>query len=104
MRSKWLYDKGEVVYEEIGGKVTFDKRDHSQDAGYFVQNDCQPFKSMVDGRIINSKSVYREHLREHGCIEVGNDSSVMNPVRKPLKSPPGLKQEIINQARRRGCI
>jgi hypothetical protein len=52
---------------------------------------------MIDGTIINSRSEYRSHLKQHGCIEVGNDSSVSNPVRKPLNSPAGLKETIARQ-------
>lgn len=62
--------------------------------------DIKPYKSMIDGSIISSRSKHREHLRQHGCIEVGNDSSVMNPVKKPLESPKGLKECIIEAARK----
>jgi hypothetical protein len=60
--------------------------------------DIKAYKSMIDGSTITSRSKHRAHLREHGCIEVGNDSSVMNPQRKPLQSPPGLKETIIRVA------
>ncbi len=104
MRSRWVYNKGEVVYAEERGVVTVDKREVSTDPRFYVIKDCEPFKSMVDGSIINSRSQYRAHLKEHGCIEVGNDSSVLKPVQKPLKAPPGLKAEILKVARQRGCI
>ena len=65
-------------------------------ADYHVMPDIQPYKSMIDGREITSRSRHREHLRDHGCEEVGNDSSVLNPKPyKGLKSPPGLKEHII---------
>ena len=38
-----------------------------------VQGDIQPYKSMIDGSWITSRSQHREHLRKHGCREVGND-------------------------------
>jgi len=63
-----------------------------------VMGDIQPYKSMIDGTIITSRSKHREHLRAHGCIEVGNDSSVNNPHRKPLDSPKGLKETLIRVA------
>ena len=59
-----------------------------------VMPDIQPYQSMIDGSIINSRSRHREHLREHGCVEVGNDSSLTRPP-KPIGSPPGLKEKII---------
>lgn len=59
-----------------------------------IMRDIQPYKSMIDGSEITSRSRHREHLRDHGCVEVGNDSSLKKP-RPPLQSPPGLKEKII---------
>lgn len=42
-------------------------------AGFFVQGDIQPYKSMITGEMITSRSHHRAHLRQHGCIEVGNE-------------------------------
>lgn len=67
-------------------------------AGPMVMPDIQPYKSMIDGSLITSRSRHREHLRAHNCIEVGNDSSVLNPKRRPLQSPPGLKETLIRVA------
>lgn len=58
-----------------------------------VMKDIAPYKSMIDGREITSRSRHREHLRSHGCIEVGNETKYLQP--KPLQSPPGLKETII---------
>lgn len=94
MRSRYVYDHGEVVYAEEKGEVTVNRLPETQDAGFHVMPDVQPFISMIDGSVINSRSRYREHLRDHGCIEVGNDSS-LRAKPKPLQSPPGLKEAII---------
>lgn len=66
--------------------------------GPMIMPDIQPYKSMIDGSIIQSRSRHREHLRAHNCVEVGNDSSVLNPKRKPLQSPAGLKDAIVRAA------
>lgn len=58
-----------------------------------VVNDIQPYRSMVTGEIINSRSRHREHLKDHGCIEVGNEKLTPKPV--PI---PGLKETIIKVA------
>lgn len=42
-------------------------------SGPMVMNDIQPYQSMIDGSMITSRSTHRDHLREHGCIEVGNE-------------------------------
>jgi len=62
-----------------------------------VMNDIQPYVSMIDGSLIQSRSQHRAHLKQHGCIEVGNDSSLSKP-RKPLAPPPGLKETLIRVA------
>jgi hypothetical protein len=59
-----------------------------------VAGDIQPYQSMIDGSIINSRSEHRSHLKAHGCIEVGNETKHIKP-RKPLESPPGLKDELV---------
>ena len=38
-----------------------------------IQSDIQPYQSMIDGSIITSRSKHKAHLKEHGCIEVGNE-------------------------------
>ena len=62
---------------------------------HIIIRDIQPYQSQINGKMITSRSQHRNHLRDHGCIEVGNDSSIQNPVYKPPGSPPGLKEKII---------
>jgi len=95
MRSHYEYRNGEVIYAVEGGVVTIDKRDQEHSVRSFqVMPDIQPYKSMIDGTVITSRSKHREHLKAHGCVEIGNDSS-LRAKPKPLQSPPGLKDEII---------
>lgn len=95
MRSHYEYRGGEVIYAVEDGVVTIDKRDcESNTKSFQVMPDIQPYRSMIDGTIINSRSRHREHLRAHGVVEVGNDSS-LRAKPKPLQSPPGLKDAII---------
>lgn len=35
--------------------------------------DIKPYKSMVTGEMITSRSKHREHLKRHDLIEVGNE-------------------------------
>ena len=64
------------------------------EGGLIVMGDIEPYRSTIDGSVITSRSKHRAHLRQHGCIEVGNDSSLTRKP-QPLKSPPGLKEKII---------
>ena len=62
-----------------------------------VMPDIKPYRSMIDGSMVNSRSRHREMLRDNGCVEIGNDSSLHGKP-KPLKSPPGLKEALIRSA------
>ena len=101
MRRRYIYSpEGKLVAEYHGSEcVYYDAAYYdSSEAGHMVMPDIQPYKSMIDGSVITSRSVHRTHLKQHGCVEVGNDSSALNPRPQPLKSPPGLKEEIIRAA------
>ena len=56
---------------QIGG-VLYEKGTEPT-RGHMVQPDIAPYKSMITGEMITSRSQHREHLRKHNCVEVGND-------------------------------
>lgn len=95
MRRRFIYDPNSGEMEEVSQDYVPEIRKTS----FQVMPDIQPYKSMIDGRLITSRSVHREHLKAHGCVEVGNDSSLTRKP-QPLKSPPGLKQALIEAARK----
>ena len=61
-----------------------------------VIKDIDPYVSMIDGSLITSRSQHREHLRAHGCIEVGNEK--MEPRKESWiekkEQKEALRQEI----------
>ena len=57
-----------------------------------VRSDEQVIKSMVDGKVYTSRGRYRQHLKDQGMIEVGNEP--IKP-RGPIKPPKGLKEALI---------
>jgi hypothetical protein len=65
MRRRFIQINGELV--EYGSHI---KEPVSAD----VMPDIKPYKSMIDGSEIKSRSQHREHLKQHGCIEVGNET------------------------------
>ena len=65
---------------------------------HHVMPDIKPYKSMIDGSEISSRSKHRDHLRANGCIEVGNEVKHLMRDVKPLHSPPGLKDTLIRAA------
>lgn len=58
-----------------------------------VTTDIQPYRSMITGEMITSRSQHRAHLKEHNCIEVGNEK--IDPP-KQVTPPPGLKETLID--------
>lgn len=65
-----------------------------------VMGDIQPYTSMIDGSTISSRSVHRAHLRQHQCIEIGNETKYLKS--KPMTPPPGLKERIIQAVNAKG--
>ena len=76
-----------VLYE----KGTEPVRVHS------VMPDIAPYRSMITGEIIESRSEHREHLCKHGYQEVGNDSSLYKVPNIPDVSPQKRKELIRSQ-------
>lgn len=65
-----------------------------------VVTDMPPYRSMIDGRMITSRSQHRDHLKAHGCIEVGNETKYLKPKEKidlTPESKAARKQKIIEQ-------
>lgn len=56
--------------------------------------DVAPYKSMVTGETIGSRSEHREHLKRHGCEEVGNERpDFRTPEHKPDREE--IKHDIL---------
>ena len=49
----------------------------------FVPQEFKPYKSMIDGSIIDDRGAHRRHLKANGCTEVGNED--MTPKRDLFK-------------------
>ena len=57
-----------------------------------MMRDIEPYESVITGEMITSRSAHRDHLRQHGGIEMGNE--------RP-KPPTRSKSEIAAEARTR---
>jgi hypothetical protein len=81
------------IQDRVTGKLIPAEEYYARDEvkAPMVMNDIQPYRSMIDGRMITSRSTHREHLKSHGCVEVGNDWK--QPERKVDPSA-GLKRRI----------
>ena len=64
---------------------------------HHIMPDIKPYKSMITGEVITSRSKHREHLKRHACIEVGNEIASMQPRGIPDTSPEKRKELIRQQ-------
>lgn len=94
-RVRWDANTGEKVAEWKDGDLVYWREQQTTQAP-MVMGDIKPYTSMIDGSEITSRNKHRAHLRQHNCIEIGNEKQRMEP--KPLKSPPGLKETLIRVA------
>ena len=62
------------VYVQIDGELIEKSTYCADPVAPMVMPDIQPYQSMADGSMITSRSHHREHLRQHNCIEIGNES------------------------------
>ena len=62
-------------YIQIEGKLyEVGHEPHAERTGPDIMPDIEPYRSMIDGRMITSRSQHREHLRDNNCVEVGNEA------------------------------
>jgi hypothetical protein len=98
-RTRIIYSAvtGKKMAEFVNGDLTWHSDEYcapSENVAPLVMPDIAPYQSMIDGREITSRSVHRAHLRQHGCIEIGNETKYLTKP-KPLESPKGLKETVI---------
>lgn len=74
-RYRAIYDRKGKLAEYEDEELVWVREEVEQEnkANYQIMLDIQPYKSMVDGSMITSRSQHREHLRRHNCFEVGNE-------------------------------
>jgi hypothetical protein len=60
------------TYVLIDGEFVERKKDEKGQYHYVIP-DIQPYRSMVDGQMVTSRSEHRRHLKANNCIEVGNE-------------------------------
>ena len=93
MKKTFVYRNGEMVEK---GSI----KDTQQDTGngLFIMPDIHSYQSMITGETITSRSRHREHLRQHGMMEVGNDSSLIKPYTGiPDTNPKQRKEMLIHE-------
>ena len=83
MRRSWVYIDG-VAYEKGDAPV--------QARVEIVPDFDKPYKSMITGELITSRSKHREHLRRHGYQEIGNEVPTKP---KPISAVSQTRKELL---------
>lgn len=66
-RQRFIWDKRSGDWMRVGDNVRPRPRIH------IISDTHQPFRSMADGHIYDSKSQYRRTLKDKGFVELGSD-------------------------------
>lgn len=70
--------------------IPAEEYERPRQAGPYVWDDIQPYRSQIDGSLIGSRSTHRSHLKAHGCVEVGNETQALT-----RRADNTLKQDIL---------
>jgi hypothetical protein len=79
-------------YVQING-VLYERGHEPVAPGPMILDDIQPYRSMADGSIITSRSKHRDHLKAHGCVEIGDQVHHLQVQRPTFESP--ARKELI---------
>ena len=81
-------------FVQIDG-VLYEKGTEPRTAAPMVMPDIKPYKSMITGEEIKSRSQHREHLQQHGCVEIGNEVEHMTRPRQWVDHSAESRKELI---------
>ena len=103
MRSRTIYDKhGDVKLEIVNGEVVYARDEQAERVlTHHVMPEIAPYRSMVDGSVIESRAQHQEHLRRNNCFEVGNEVHHLDK-RITDVDPQGRKELIARQIKGMG--
>lgn len=75
-RHRYIWHDGEIVELDLNAPRPPSK-------GPYIMRDQGEYRSVITGEMITSRSRHREHLREHNCLEVGNEMPRHTPAALP---------------------
>lgn len=82
------------------GKTVY-RHDGRKSKGPEIVRDIEPYRSVVTGEIISGRRQHREHLREHGLVETGNET-LERPARKTEMPDP--RHDLAQAMKEKGVI
>jgi hypothetical protein len=88
--------RGSFVYDKEKGELVPKEEYYSASVSNapFVMNDIQPYKNMVDGQMITSRSTHREFLKANRLVEIGTDVKAHTTRQAPKVDREAIKRDI----------
>ena len=89
IRGRWIWDRARcelVPAHEFYARKYADVKASDKIAAPMVMGDTEPYRSMIDGSVIGGRKQHRDHLKAHGCIELGNEQIKPRPISAPPKA------------------
>lgn len=99
MRRRFVYDRDTDEMVEVSQDWVA-----PVDNSSLIMPDIKPYKSMITGETISSRSQHREHLKQHDCFEIGNETDYMIRNRRKPEPPPGLRDALMRAAYKHGIF
>ena len=84
------------IYIQIDGQLIEKSKHYSEPVAPIIMPDIQPYQSMADGSMITSRSHHREHLKQHNCIEIGNETMETKPTLVKDTRRDVLREQVAN--------
>lgn len=81
-------------YVQING-VLYERGTEPMPDAPMIVGDIKPYRSQIDGTVISSRSQHREHLKAHGCVEVGDQTKELLKARPNYDVRPEQRKELI---------
>lgn len=75
---RWIQDPVThqlIPADEYGGP--------SKSGSAYISPDIAPYRSQITGEMITSRSQHREHLKQHNCFEIGNETKALMEAARP---------------------
>lgn len=111
MRESFIWDK--EAQDLVPAQEFYARKYEGVERGPMLIRDIQPYRSVIDGSQITSRSTHRSHLRSNGCVEIGNEQlkpraytppsmSVTDSIQQAMAMPAEQRQAIVKKVNRRG--
>ena len=89
----------ELAYSKYGHKSNnYDLDEPEIRAPGYISDIMEPTRHMVNGKMYDSKSKFREATKDAGCIEIGNETKYLTSPRKPIELSRAQRVDDIKRA------